>query len=1140
MYAVEVKPAINLDRTQISEHAVALGYKKGDTFYIRGFYPKEDPRSKEKGSARKAQTKSSSELVRIASQWQKDGMGVYFVVNGGGHTDKEVINCRAIFYEHDDLPKELQLKLWETLGLPEPTFQVDTGGKSIHSYWVLDQFCKPESWRELQTDLLEFADADRAIKNESRVMRLAGCFHISEAGINKSRIINNSGKRYSFEELRSIIPSCKIVQQPEFKPKIDYKYQFGDVPLSACLTKNDRDLIDSGVNEGSRNTNGAKLARNLIGTATQLRNLGIQHSEDSRQLFDLYCQRCSPAVDTKEADLIWNQAEKSNPRASLTDEAILNCINAWKYRRSLATGNGFGTPQPKSKSNKNLSNDSGDGDIPIKGLSLRDRIFEILSRNFSASELEEALIKLAESTNKTPRDIKGLVSLIRSELEIEEDRRDTQQELEKLISIKNNNLELRDYLDSSLADPLTELAYWMGISAEAYLVPLLSFASSLLSSSMRIEANQATNFYQPFIIYAGLVCETGSKKSPIIEVFLKPLNKLQQEEEKRYKEAKTTYDQELKEWKDSKEEDKGEPPIPPQVREFYVKNATHEALNEIRGTQTSGFVYVLDELSALIKTYGAYKGGRGTDKESVLSGFDGNGIKQNRAGGKRLFNPFDAMSICGATQPAILQQQMGNLEDCQGEWARFLWVLYQEKLQRLPDWGSGHVDITGTINSIFTRLLAVSNAMPEAVFTFEPIGTTLFNDYVYELDYKRMYQETRPGMKAAIAKLKGYTARLSGILYLLDCAARNEMPSTVIPAQFIELGIKLSRYFWGQVETIYAFSGASQNKLTPTLAQIIKLAEAQSDRRVTSRMVSKKLKNKREENLTNFRELEQMGYGVVELKRQGFDFILNPVSPSVPGSVPNFRDTEKPFDSNTSSTKNSPVSPVSPVSPTSGTSEFYNNEPASQSRGTILVEIRKIETLGDTGDTGTKTQSGQGFGSVPKVRDTAGDTTPKTEFNPTLYIDKECEVIFGEHTGQRGIVQAYFPENDTFLVMIEGNEILSVGTNQVTFELECPSKPSIEPEPKSNNNETPTLTPKINLNSRVRIKDARYGDEVYVVVGGNGRPTWQLERENAAQPRSNADFITMNAKQLVLISEAIEGFGVLVSSEQKTGFSIIT
>jgi hypothetical protein len=198
----------NPEREIISQFLTALGFKKNHTVYLRGFYPSDDSR-KSGDAGRKGEAKTLPSLIKIVTEWQNEGRGVYLVVNGGGHSDNEVVKCRAVFYEHDNLDKDIQRDLWQSLGLPQPSIQVDTGGKSIHSYWLLDEQCGKDEWKQLQTDLLNYADADRALKNPSRVMRLPGCFHFSKDGANLSTIISNSGNKYSYQELRNIIPSPK-------------------------------------------------------------------------------------------------------------------------------------------------------------------------------------------------------------------------------------------------------------------------------------------------------------------------------------------------------------------------------------------------------------------------------------------------------------------------------------------------------------------------------------------------------------------------------------------------------------------------------------------------------------------------------------------------------------------------------------------------------------------------------------------------------------------------------------------------------------------------------------------------------------------------------------------------------------------
>ena len=179
--AIAPKNNFKVDRHQIAKQLELLGYKPGEKVFLRAFYPSNDPR-KDDDLGRKTNHTTLDSIANTACMFQDQGRGIYLVVNGGGQTDKEVETCRAIFYEHDNLSKELQLDLWKSLQLPEPTFQIDTGGKSIHSYWVFNEPIDSSCWRELQSDLLEFADGDRSLKNPSRVMRLAGCYHLSSKG----------------------------------------------------------------------------------------------------------------------------------------------------------------------------------------------------------------------------------------------------------------------------------------------------------------------------------------------------------------------------------------------------------------------------------------------------------------------------------------------------------------------------------------------------------------------------------------------------------------------------------------------------------------------------------------------------------------------------------------------------------------------------------------------------------------------------------------------------------------------------------------------------------------------------------------------------------------------------------------------
>ena len=120
---------LNLDKSQWRTFLEILGKDK-NTVRLRSFYPKGHPlKNTDRG-------KKSHADINWITQCQIEGRGVYVVVNDGGDTDSEITSCRAFFCEWDDRPKEQQINAWKDLGLPEP-LQIDTGGKSIHNYWVL-------------------------------------------------------------------------------------------------------------------------------------------------------------------------------------------------------------------------------------------------------------------------------------------------------------------------------------------------------------------------------------------------------------------------------------------------------------------------------------------------------------------------------------------------------------------------------------------------------------------------------------------------------------------------------------------------------------------------------------------------------------------------------------------------------------------------------------------------------------------------------------------------------------------------------------------------------------------------------------------------------------------------------------------
>lgn len=857
--------SIIIDRQLALSQLRSLGYQNGDMVYLRGFFPDGDPR-KHTDKGRKLESRFPQLPWQQLEQLQAEDRGIYFVVNGGGQKDEDVAAGKVLFYEHDDLAKEISRDLWQQLGLPEPTLQVDTGGKSIHSYWVLSEPCTVSKWRTLQTDLLEFAQGDRKLKNPSRVMRLAGAFHIKPGREPiPSQIITQSGQRYSFELLRSIVPTQK---QPETHTQIrwhEFEANFQlpipeTIPLIECLTRSDRDLIERGSGEGERNSNGFKLAANLITTADYLSSIGQRYDSDPQVLFGQYSDRCHPPLEPGEQNQIWKSATQRASGTSLAPDQIEACIKGWAWRQ-LKTGtplqaiSGGHQPHSKPRQTNTTTTPLYRPTLPLE--QVINQIRQQLTQPSALAQLQAQKIELRAQTNLGEREFNILWDSVAQELELNLD--DQASELHQLIRISDRRLSLDQVLHPHLAHPLDQLAHWMGVDPEALLTLLIPTAASLLNPESRVIVKNCSGFSEPFIFYTGVVTPSGNKKSPMLKAITSPLSDFQEKVNQRYDQELAQYESALRTTTQGSEP----PQRPKPPREYFVDNITGEALDQIKAQQPRhGLLLRKDELSGLFGGFNAYRGGKGSDREGILSGWSGGGVKVNRKSGTRLSVKQDATSIAGAIQPGKLREMMGNFEDEQGDWARFLWYQASVKAHRLPE-GDTSYSVGDLLTSLYQRL----DQLPAQQYRFSREAQALYEHWHYQMELQRV-AEPRQGMSAAIAKMQGYCARLAGILHVLwSLSAQPEEPvSSIISIQQVQAAIELSEFYLGQVQLIHAAGTAEHGGLTEILQQILVKAKqwgAATARNLISTIRGLRKKTAQEVRML-FHQLQALGYGAVE------------------------------------------------------------------------------------------------------------------------------------------------------------------------------------------------------------------------------------------------------------------------------------
>ena len=190
------------DVVDYHEYFHAFGYSEDDRVYLRTFSDRNKKSPGQNNDVRLADLASVMPWMKSAAG---EGRGVFYVVNGDGQNDADVRHARAQFMEMDDFSFEEQINRINAFPL-EPSIIVKTR-KSLHCYWLLDAG-ERDRFRTVQERLIDVFNGDPVIKNESRVMRLYGFYHMKEDPVMVTLLKFNPELRYTQDQLLHELGKC--------------------------------------------------------------------------------------------------------------------------------------------------------------------------------------------------------------------------------------------------------------------------------------------------------------------------------------------------------------------------------------------------------------------------------------------------------------------------------------------------------------------------------------------------------------------------------------------------------------------------------------------------------------------------------------------------------------------------------------------------------------------------------------------------------------------------------------------------------------------------------------------------------------------------------------------------------------------
>lgn len=659
----------------------------------------------------------------------------------------------------------------------------------------------------------------------------------------------------------SVQPS--LLDKPVFTPSS----QAGAVDLADCLCPDSQTILAGNDIKGDRSDSLTTLINELYGWENWLSHNGVAYSGKTKDLalkaglmMGLDEDRIGRILDGK-------SREGCEPAAYHRGDDLA----CWRKVNKLSPGS---VPKDVAKEiTQNLKV------VPIKkkaqtSVSIQDRLHELALNHLQHKSLEVEIANIAGEYNQTTQTVWRIYQATLDEIDADEDRDNTKNELFDLLSSQADSIAIDRIFPSKLSEPINKLMKWLNLRPESAATALITGLSSVCNPQTRIVLNSNLGWSESPGFNGGIVANSTQKKSPIMNTFMiRPLTKLQVEENERYEEAFSDYQAQKEEYdaiKNSKK-DKDQlsekypdgPPQEPKKTVWYYTNTTIEKLKAQMAEQPDkGILLAVDELAGLFGNMNAYRGGKGSDRQDLLSMKDGSPISVGRKNGD-VFVKSPLVSIFGTIQPKVLQKILGDGNDSDGFFARFCFVRQPLAATTLPELTDQTFDISPMIESLYRQVAS----LPATTYRLSSAAYSALKNVVDAYEQKRVSAGEHP-IGNVYGKSGGRIGELSMLLHVIKYCFVCQIPPEVIEVETVKAAIELVAFYTNQSQAIYAELDNKPASIAPHLLKIITLAKSKGT--LTPRTVTKYIRDMqsaKDKIPSYFDELEKMGLGVVHRER---------------------------------------------------------------------------------------------------------------------------------------------------------------------------------------------------------------------------------------------------------------------------------
>jgi hypothetical protein len=324
-----------------------------------------------------------------------------------------------------------------------------------------------------------------------------------------------------------------------------------------------------------------------------------------------------------------------------------------------------------------------------------------------------------------------------------------------------------DALPINLRRFAREAAASVGCPVDYLGIATLTAASAAIGDTRRIDIKK--DWTEGAAIFGMIVGGPASKKTPAMNLALRPVRERQMVLKTEYERQKEEYESALRDFEKAKKDGPSElrKPDKPKLGRTYVDDTTVERLADVLNENRRGVLLTKDELSGWLGSFDQYKTGKGADRQFWLSVHTNQPVSVDRKSSEEpVLVPRPFVSIVGEIQPEVLPDFGKDRGD--GLIDRFIPAYPKPWVGRWTD-----DEISDHVREEYARTLSSLYKLRHANEEDEPfpsrVHMTAEAKEIFVAEYNRLHDELEAlgfpqRLRPAWGKLEAYLARFALII----------------------------------------------------------------------------------------------------------------------------------------------------------------------------------------------------------------------------------------------------------------------------------------------------------------------------------------------------------------------------------------